>query len=822
MGNCFASEPAAGKSGPAATGKAKENSNIATNSAAPVGAQVNGTFGGKEAGTNAVQAKGSAQASSGQAVNAENDVQVEEATAQMFGKEVLHSTVLLTVSCRDLLDRDIVTKSDPMLVVVMNDVEVARSEVIKDNLNPDFVTPIQVVYRFEEAQPIQFYVYNVDTKYDQMDTRAIPLDEQDFLGSCKLLLAEIVGTHNMTKTIVMDPPPKKNGTMFKSKSKLIVRAEEVPEQNPQCRFQFVGHELDKKDLMGKSDPYFQIFRRVIEPSGKETRSLVYKSEARKQTFNPTWSMVTISMQRLCGNKRNEPLYIECYDWDRGGTHDFIGACSVSVDELSGIHKSGGTLDLMNLKKRGKDKRGGQIRVPVFETFAKPSFLEYIAGGCEVGFQVAIDFTASNGAVRDPRSLHHVQVGTLNPYMQAIISIGTVLEHYDTDKRFPVYGFGARLPWKNNDKFHCFSLKGDGDLADVEVCGVQGVLDAYMKTLASVNLSGPTYFSQVIEAASQVAQEQVTQHKQRYHILMILTDGIIDDMNKTIEAIIAASSLPMSIIIVGIGSANFGNMDVLDGDQKLLGSKQTGYASRDIVQFVPMRDFLLPNSVEIEQVRFCRALLEEVPAQVIRFFDQQGIKPNPPVRSGPSATTVENASGPALHNLQDFKESIDPSRFGLDQAHPGGIGGGGGGGAGGVSQGLASSSHSFHAAQFQDPSVVDPTHAAAYTQPPVAFSQAPPPGAVIYQATPPPGAVGYQGAPQHGNQPGQPQLPYMQTPSGYIPVQQQSFGAPPPGVEFVPPPGYGAPMNQQMYVGGGMQPYAMPQQRGPDPPPDYPT
>ena len=44
----------------------------------------------------------------------------------------------------------------------------------------------------------------------------------------------------------------------------------------------------------------------------------------------------------------------------------------------------------------------------------------------------------------------------------------------------------------------------------------------------------------------------------------------------------ASSLPLSIIIVGIGDADFEAMDVLDGDDVRLSSRGR-YAERDIVQ-----------------------------------------------------------------------------------------------------------------------------------------------------------------------------------------------------------------------------------------------
>lgn len=73
--------------------------------------------------------------------------------------------------------------------------------------------------------------------------------------------------------------------------------------------------------------------------------------------------------------------------------------------------------------------------------------------------------------------------------------------------------------------------------------------------------------------------------------MILTDGVIHDMDKTVDLLVANCNLPLSIIIVGVGNADFGNMEVLDGDNGLYNSKGVK-ASRDIVQFVPFREVKL--------------------------------------------------------------------------------------------------------------------------------------------------------------------------------------------------------------------------------------
>ncbi len=56
---------------------------------------------------------------------------------------------------------------------------------------------------------------------------------------------------------------------------------------------------------------------------------------------------------------------------------------------------------------------------------------------------------------------------------AISAVGAVLEHYDTDRMFPAFGFGGFL---NGTTSHCFPLNGNPN--NPEVAGVRGILDTY--------------------------------------------------------------------------------------------------------------------------------------------------------------------------------------------------------------------------------------------------------------------------------------------------------------------------------------------------------
>ena len=140
----------------------------------------------------------------------------------------------------------------------------------------------------------------------------------------------------------------------------------------------------------------------------------------------------------------------------------------------------------------------------------------------------------------------------------------------------------------------------------------------------VGLSGPTIFHQLIDAANSVAAAaQCSQATQKYFVLLIITDGVINDMAETTLALAKASGLPLSLIIIGVGADAFAQMKSLDSDGSLLSSESGKHKClRDIVQFVPMRNFVgKPDAALAAEV------LAEVPSQVLQYMAMRGIMPN---------------------------------------------------------------------------------------------------------------------------------------------------------------------------------------------------
>jgi hypothetical protein len=90
------------------------------------------------------------------------------------------------------------------------------------------------------------------------------------------------------------------------------------------------------------------------------------------------------------------------------------------------------------------------------------------------------------------------------------------------------------------------------------------------------------------------------------------------MDDTIDELVEASFLPISVIIIGIGNGDFGNMDILDADDNPLYDRNNRKADRDLVQFVPFFKYSNDGEKLAEQV------LEEVPRQVIEYYQHNNI------------------------------------------------------------------------------------------------------------------------------------------------------------------------------------------------------
>ncbi|XP_029856283.1 copine-5-like isoform X1 [Aquila chrysaetos chrysaetos] len=536
---------------------------------------------------------------------------------------------------RQLLDKDTFSKSDPLCVLYTQRPgsrqwrEFGRTEVIDNSLNPDFLRKFVLDYFFEEKQNLRFDLYDVDSKSPD-------LSKHDFLGQAFCTLGEIVGSagSRLEKPLTMGtvtahargrrpaPAVSNGGIPGKKCGTIILIAEELGNCRDVATLQFCANKLDKKDFFGKSDP-FMVFYRSNEDG---TFTICHKTEVVRNTLNPVWQAFAIPVRALCNGDYDRAIKVEVYDWDRDGSHDFIGEFTTSYRELARGQSQFNVYEVVNPRKKMKKKKylnSGTVTLLSFAVESDHTFLDYIRGGTQINFTVAIDFTASNGNPSQSTSLHYLSPYQLNAYAMALKAVGEIIQDYDSDKMFPALGFGAKIP-PDGRVSHEFPLNGDA--ANPACSGIEGVLEAYHRSLRSVQLYGPTNFAPVVNHVARSAAAVLD--GSQYFVLLIITDGVISDMAQTKEAIVNAAKLPMSIIIVGVGQAEFDAMVELDGDDIRISSRGK-VAERDIVQFVPFRDYVDGGgSPVLSMARLAKDVLAEIPDQFISYMKARGIKPQP--------------------------------------------------------------------------------------------------------------------------------------------------------------------------------------------------
>ncbi|XP_039592971.1 copine-4 [Polypterus senegalus] len=529
-------------------------------------------------------------------------------TLGLFNSPCL-TKVELRVACKGISDRDALSKPDPCVILKMQShgqwLEVDRTEIIRSSINPVFSKVFTVDFYFEEVQRLRYEVYDISSNHNG-------LKDADFLGAMECTLGQIVSQRKLSKSLM-----KQGNTA--GRSSITVIAEELSGNDDYVELSFSARKLDDKDFFSKSDPFLEIFR----VNDDATQQLVHRTETVMNNLNPVWKTFKVSLNSLCSGDHDRKLKAIVWDWDSNGKHDFIGEFHSTFKEMRGAMDGRQVQwECINPKYRVKKKNyknSGIVILNQCKIHKMHSFLDYIMGGCQIQFTVAIDFTASNGDPRNSCSLHYIHPYQPNEYLKALVAVGEICQDYDSDKMFPAFGFGARIP-PDFKVSHDFAINFNED--NPECAGIKGVVEAYQSCLPKIQLYGPTNIAPIIQkVASSASEEMHTKEAMQYFILLILTDGVITDMADTREAIVHASHLPMSVIIVGIGNADFSDMQMLDGDDGILRSPKGEPVLRDIVQFVPFRNFKHASPAAL-----AKSVLAEVPNQVVDYYNSKGIKP----------------------------------------------------------------------------------------------------------------------------------------------------------------------------------------------------
>lgn len=501
-----------------------------------------------------------------------------------------------------------------------------KTEVVQNSLSPQWTTTFGLEYDMGTPMKLAVSLFDEVRKGDHKS-----------MGSAVFDVADVLGARGCTKGKAIG-----KGTLYAT----------IRKSQGSGVFRFQIKATDLKNVEGffsKSDPFFELERQVNDAGG-QTWDNVFRSEWIKNQLNPSWKESSIELSTLCGGDLDLPLRLSVFDHEGSGKHIPMGNLTASVNELVRAAKNSTCLHLLkNSKQTGtihvikaetaginmsavtqqmaassiSEQKGGSVAaMPV--SIGPHHFVDYLAGGLNLNVVVAIDFTGSNGNPRQPGTLHYIDDNSMNDYEKAISSIVGILAKYDSDQKFPVLGFGAKY---DGVVKHCFQCG-----PTPEATGVQGVLSAYQSVFKTgLIMSSPTVFTEVIQLAAARAekayQEAHSRGQQAYTILLIVTDGAVSDIHATAECMRQVSDKPLSIVIVGVGTADFSGMQFLD-------DLESTPRKRDIAQFVAF------NENSTSSVHLTSVTLKEIPDQVTGYFASKNISPLPAISAKEGEIIVE--------------------------------------------------------------------------------------------------------------------------------------------------------------------------------------
>ena len=223
--------------------------------------------------------------------------------------------------------------------------------------------------------------------------------------------------------------------------------------------------------------------------------------------------------------------------------------------------------------------------------------------------IAIDFTASNGDPDRDYSLHKIKDGFVNNYEKAIRENYIILSQYNKKDRYDIYDFGADI---DNEFKEIFIINGTDDPG---IEGIENIIAEYKKTVNNVEFSGVTYFAPIVKEI-RIKLEDNNDNTFNYHILLIISDGEIFDIDETIDSIIEASKFPISFIIIGIGSDVTDDMKKLNGERGKLISSKGETLNKDIVQYVHFNDYAYDLN------KLTEAVLKYIPDQISNYYNDK--------------------------------------------------------------------------------------------------------------------------------------------------------------------------------------------------------
>ena len=323
--------------------------------------------------------------------------------------------------------------------------------------------------------------------------------------------------------------------------------------------------------------------------------LLYESEILEGINKSNFKNIVIPLSELAMDDNLNDNLLEINFKDASHSNE-LGKCS---NPISQFLKKEMILDL-----KGERKATIICRKKNFN-----SFIDYLAKSVRLNVIISIDFSK-----QEENNFHSMEFGTTN-FGEILDNFASILSPYVEDKLFYVYGYGFKFNGqeKSNADLKMYPINHK---PESEYIKKEEIVKNYLSFLEDIKFDesdgGISYIinKNNLKIKKDVEDYEVTE----YNLLLLFTFSDIPEKNSLINDIILCSSLPISIVIVGLGDNPFTNLIILSNNYMYLKGDNNSKPKRECFKFISY------NSCSKNIQKTIKDSLNDIPNELIEFFD----------------------------------------------------------------------------------------------------------------------------------------------------------------------------------------------------------
>lgn len=473
----------------------------------------------------------------------------------------------------------------------------AATEVIEDNINPQFMTEIHLQYIFSVQQEIRIEVMKTS--------------DNELYGAVEFKFANLLNAANQTLVL---PFRKELAQPNDPESSLIIKVDNGSECMDEVRLELGASFF--KSFVFKPKTYFTIWRLEDDQSySKILQSLPVDSSSL-----PIWPQVQIKVSDLCKKDFSRVVRIVVHQVPRVGQEKILGHAELTIHEI--FKDMIKTFNIVKFSRKAEKnfmkKQIGKLFVQHKEIIRDYQFIDYLFEGLDISSALAVDL--SRNGLRD--SAESEDNKTTEDAFSCIVDI---LAPYNLNKTVSCFGFGARFLTEEPGKVQpdCFILGKQSD--HMNFINSEAVRQAYGQTLNSNILSRTDQtITNIVKSIVKVFRKDLFfSSNLRYYTISLVLKQVTGDIKELVDYVSSLSQeMPLSLFLIGVGEDSFSELQPFN----VFNKPDTQKDSKGNILDASTINFLKFDAVDNGGGELAKDLLKVIPSGVTNFLQKAKERP----------------------------------------------------------------------------------------------------------------------------------------------------------------------------------------------------